>query len=376
MKLVFISIVTTPERSATPSSPGLRAAWAIATSSSVMVTPPWATPQEFSSSGRSSSAISASPCSKRSSSKPSRSTNGISTLNFIAESRLQAAMIAETPPSIGRTWPVMCLPACEANSSVAPLRSSSSPIRSSGAWPASAFGADALDRALGHLAREHAGRQRVDVDVVLAPFAGQGAGEVHHRRLAGVVGHHRHVGAVAGQAGDRGDVDDLAALPRDHAVLADRLAHQEDRADVEVHHLVPGLERVILGCRAPGGAGVVDEDVHLAETRHRVLRHPHDLARLAHVGSDPERLDAALLQMPGRFLEVAGLARGEQDAGAGLAERLGDLQAEAARAAGDERGLAGKVEQLANGGAHGTLLEMGTRGGAQASVRSDIRERT
>ena len=47
MKLVFISIVTTPERSATPSSPGLRAAWAIATSSSVMVTPPWATPQEF-----------------------------------------------------------------------------------------------------------------------------------------------------------------------------------------------------------------------------------------------------------------------------------------------------------------------------------------
>ena len=29
MKLVFISIVTTPERSATPSSPGLRAACAI-----------------------------------------------------------------------------------------------------------------------------------------------------------------------------------------------------------------------------------------------------------------------------------------------------------------------------------------------------------
>jgi hypothetical protein len=36
--------------------------------------------------------------------------------------------------------------------------------------------------------------------------------------------------------------------------------------------------------------------------------------------------------MPGRFLEVAGLARGQQDARAGLAERLGDLQAEAARA--------------------------------------------
>ena len=36
-------------------------------------------------------------------------------------------------------------------------------------------------------------------------------------------------------------------------------------ADVEVHHLVPGLERMILGRRAPGGAGVVDQDVDLAE---------------------------------------------------------------------------------------------------------------
>ena len=65
-----------------------------------------------------------------------------------------------------------------------------------------------------------------------------------------------------------------------------------------------------------------------------------DLARLAQVGGDPERLDACGLQVRRGFLEVAGLARGQHDARAGLAERLGDLQAEAARAAGDERGLA------------------------------------
>mgnify|MGYP003694039445 CR=1 FL=1 len=59
------------------------------------------------------------------------------------------------------------------------------------------------------------------------------------------------------------------------------------------------------------------------------------------------------LQVRRRLLEVAGLARGEQHARAGLAERLGDLQAEAARAAGDERGLAVQVEQLADVGAHG-----------------------
>ena len=53
MKLVFISTVTTPEVSATPSSPGLRAACAMATSSSVIETPPCATPHELVSSSRS-----------------------------------------------------------------------------------------------------------------------------------------------------------------------------------------------------------------------------------------------------------------------------------------------------------------------------------
>ena len=140
----------------------------------------------------------------------------------------------------------------------------------------------------------------------------------------------------------------LPLAPRDHAVLADRLAHQEDRADVQVHHLVPGLERMILGRRAPGRAGVVDQDVDLAEPADRVLRDAHDLARLAQVGGDPDCLDAVALELRRRFLEVAGLARREHDLGAGLAERLGDLQAEAARAAGDERGLAREIEQLSD----------------------------
>ena len=39
-------------------------------------------------------------------------------------------------------------------------------------------------------------------------------------------------------------------------------------------------------------------------------------------------------------LQVGGLARGEHDARAGFAERMGHLQAEPARAAGDERGRA------------------------------------
>src|SRR3712207_8586521 len=41
--------------------------------------------------------------------------------------------------------------------------------------------AQALQRALRHLAREEAGADGVDGDVVLAPFAAQGPGEIDHR---------------------------------------------------------------------------------------------------------------------------------------------------------------------------------------------------
>src|SRR6185369_16835009 len=79
--IVFISTVTTPDSSAMPSSPGARAACAMTTSSSVIETSPCATLHELVSSSRSVSAISASPRSKRTSSKPSRSTNGMRILN-------------------------------------------------------------------------------------------------------------------------------------------------------------------------------------------------------------------------------------------------------------------------------------------------------
>ena len=100
-------------------------------------------------------------------------------------------------------------------------------------------------------------------------------------------------GRVAAQAGDRRDVDDAPALARNHAGLADRLAEQEDAAHVQVHHLVPGLERMVFGRRAPGRAGVVDQDVDVSRgapaSRRHTLAH---LRRVARVGGDPARVDA------------------------------------------------------------------------------------
>jgi hypothetical protein len=68
------------------------------------------------------------------------------------------------------------------------------------------------------------------------------------------------------------------------------------------------------------------------------------LVRLAGVGGDPARVDAACGQVRAGLFQVGGLARHQHDLGAGFAQRFGHLQAQAARAAGDQRGLARQVE--------------------------------
>src|SRR5439155_26236106 len=136
---------------------------------------------------------------------------------------------------------------------------------------------------------------------------------------------------------------DAAVVARDHAQLADRLAHQEDAADVQVHHLVRRFQRMLFGRRAPGGAGVVDEDVDLPQALQRFTGDTLNFFGLAHVGRDPARVDALGLQVCRRLFEIAGLARAQQNLRARFTERLGDLQPEAARAAGDERRLALEV---------------------------------
>jgi hypothetical protein len=170
------------------------------------------------------------------------------------------------------------------------------------------------------------------------------------------------LGRVAVQAGDRGDVDDAARLLRDHVAVGDVLRQDEVAAHVEVHHLVPGLDRVALGRRAPAGARVVDEDVDRAHALQRLVGQAAGVFFLRAVGGDPARVDAGGLQLGRGLLQVFGLARAQHDPGAGLAERVGHLQAQAARAAGDEGGLAGEVEELLDGaGGHG--LSLGFRWG-------------
>ncbi len=100
------------------------------------------------------------------------------------------------------------------------------------------------------------------------------------------------------------------------------------------------------------GAGVVDQDVHVAHTLQGLVSQAVDVGLLRSVGGDPAGVDAGGLQVGHGLFQVSRLARAEHDARTRLAQRMGHLQAQAARAAGDERGLALEIEELLNGAGH------------------------
>src|SRR5256885_10271440 len=92
--------------------------------------------------------------------------------------------------------------------------------------------------------------------------------------------------------------------------------------------LVPCGHRVLLGRRAPAGARVVDEDVHLAQALQGLGGQALDVGLVGAVGGDPAGVDACGLQLGSGFLQVGGLSRTQHDPGARLAQRMGHLQAQ------------------------------------------------
>jgi hypothetical protein len=129
------------------------------------------------------------------------------------------------------------------------------------------------------------------------------------RAFAGVVGDRLNVAGAPPQAGDRSDIDDAAVLVRNHRSLPDFPTEQKNRADIQIHHLIPSLDRVILRRRSPRGARVVDENVHLSELRNRLVRKPLDVIVFGIVCRDPIRPDAETGKVPLGLVEIRGLPR-------------------------------------------------------------------
>ena len=162
------------------------------------------------------------------------------------------------------------------------------------------------------------------------------AREIGDRGLGGRIGDGAR---TALPARGRADVDDLAAAAlRDH-LLRDVLRHQELALERDRHHPVPVLLGAFEDGLVVGDRDVVDQDVDAAEAADHRLDHRGDVGALRHVGHVKlgvaarglDRVDGALAARP---VEVD-----DRDLGALGGEQLGDLLADIAAGAGDDRDL-------------------------------------
>ncbi|MBA7710207.1 hypothetical protein ES703_119143 [subsurface metagenome] len=125
--------------------------------------------------------------------------------------------------------------------------------------PAVKFGVVGQD--LRHFGDKIARPDAVHLDVVSSPIDGHGFGEHLNPALGGRIGPHRYPPHFAHKGTD---VDDLAGPALDHA--GDHLlAGQEDARQVDIQHLLPGRLIDALQGAAPLNAGVVHQDVNMAD---------------------------------------------------------------------------------------------------------------
>ena len=188
----------------------------------------------------------------------------------------------------------------------------------------------------GHFGGEPARRNGVDVDAVFAPLGAEGSGHADNGGFGGLVGDRAWPRDAGLEAGDRGDVDDFAFFLRDHPGAGDALREVEHRIDVEAEDAAPVILGVVLGGGAPGGAGVVEQDIDAAALRHHGVAEDLRTGGVAQIGRHGDNLDALGAHAFGGFIERCLFTRGDDDGGTIFAKRLCCLQAKSARSAGDE----------------------------------------
>ena len=200
-----------------------------------------------------------------------------------------------------------------------------------------------------HVGSERAGRDRGDVDVLLDQPGRHPPRQVDHRCLARRVG----IGLrrIDEDAVDGSNVDHFRRPLGDGRRtqrLVQRLGQEEQRLDVEVHHLVPAAFGKLVEVGAPGRTRIVNEDIELGFALDDLGGQP--LA--AGIGRDIDRQrDAFAAIFRGEFLggcfAGSGLARGDVNLRCALAEKTaGDHLADAARAAGHQGDAALQRKQI------------------------------
>ena len=126
--------------------------------------------------------------------------------------------------------------------------------------------------------------------------------------------------------------------------MGERPLDEERRpSQVGVERLGPALLGEVTERQRQRVGRAVDHDVDPSEGGDGLLDEVRDRVEIAHVGGNPDRLDAHRLEVGDHRLTGVGFAAGHGDLGAGDAEPLGDRLADAAGAAGDDGDPSGQV---------------------------------
>ena len=191
-----------------------------------------------------------------------------------------------------------------------------------------------------------AGADGGDADAFVAEFGVEAFGEADEGELAGDIGEHVRHGELAA---DAGDVDDGGVAVDGVAVeqVGERgVGGVEGGEEVGGHGAAVGGDGLVFDGADLDDAGVVDEDVDAAEVADGVVDEHGGLGGVGEVGWEEEDVVGGLdgvareegVAGVGEFFDVAG---DEDELCSGAAVAVGEGEAEAAGASGDEHDLTG-----------------------------------
>ena len=189
-----------------------------------------------------------------------------------------------------------------------------------------------------------AGGDAIDLNIMQRPFHREITGEMHQRALAGAVGDAAVGRRVAPHdARDRGDVDNLAAFLFDE-FATDHLRTNQRRVDIQIHHLLPPIERHIFGRRHPCAARVVHQHIDATEFFQDRVFHRFDLVGLGDIAGYRQRFHTELFEFGARGLAHFNLPRTQYDVRSRFGQAARHLKTNAGSAAGDDTDLPFEAE--------------------------------
>ena len=122
------------------------------------------------------------------------------------------------------------------------------------------------------------------------------------------------------------------------------LAAQHRPAQVDLQHAIPVLGAHLGHCFDPFDAGIVDQNIDLAEAIDDLLHHGADAVLIGDITTHAEDLPAVLAQFSGYLIQIGLRAAGDRHVRTGARQRTGNRTSQPLAAARDHGHLCRQIK--------------------------------